>query len=132
MNGFRIFKHKQPWRDALIASTGLSVFVLAASGLWTSGHHEWAFVLVFAAIWLLLSISWSNVDFAEKSGVILASVMDHNFSQLHEEIERLEQELAEVRARQGSGIARSERNPEASALRIGALTRSFSVSSGDD
>jgi len=115
-----------------MASTALSVFVLVASRLWSSGHHEWAFVLLFAAIWLLLSISWSNVDFAEKSGVILASVMDRNFSQLHEEIERLEQELAEVRARLGSGIARSERNPEASALRVGTLTRSFSVSSGDD
>jgi len=109
---FSTFKRKQPWRDALIASTGLGVFVIAASSLWGSGYHEWAFVLVFTAIWLLLSISWSNVDFAEKSGVILAGVMDRNFNRIHEEIERLEKELAEVRDRLGSGMAGTERIPE--------------------
>jgi hypothetical protein len=94
-----IFRHKQPWRDALIASTGLSVFVIAASLLWNSGHPEWAFALVFVAFWVLLSISWSNVDFTEKSGTILAGVMDHNFHQLNERLERLEQDLEETRAR---------------------------------
>jgi len=132
LNGLRIFKRKQPWRDALIAPAGLSVFGLAASRLWSSGYHEWAFVLVFSATWLLLSISGSNVDFAEKSGVILDSVMDRNFSRMHEEIRRLEKELAEVSVRLGNGIARPERNPESSALRVSGLARSFSVSSGDD
>lgn len=101
MEDLKIFKRKQPWRDALIATTGLSVFVLAASMLWSSGHHEWAFVLVFTAIWLLLSISWSNIDFTEKSGAILANVMDHNFHRMHEQIEKLETELAELKSRQG-------------------------------
>jgi hypothetical protein len=93
-----IFKRKQPWRDALIACTGLSVFVLAASRLWATGHHEWAFVLVFTATWLLLSISWSNVDFTEKSGEILARLMDHNFDRTNERIGHLERELAELKA----------------------------------
>ncbi len=93
MANLAIFKRKQPWRDALVASTGLSIFVLAASQLWSYGHHEWAFALVFTATWLLLSISWSNVDFTEKSGAILASVMDHNFQNVHERIEHLENEL---------------------------------------
>jgi len=97
----KVFKRKQPWRDALIASTGLSVFVLIASVLWSSGHHEWAFVVVFTATWLLLSISWSNVDFTEKTGALLASVVDHNFQQMHEQLEQLENELAEVKSRLG-------------------------------
>ena len=92
-----IFKRKQPWRDALIASTSLSIFVLIASQLWSSGYHEWAFALVFTATWLLLSISWSNVDFTEKSGAILASIMDHNFQALHERIEHLENDLVELK-----------------------------------
>ena len=97
----RIFKRKQPWRDALIASTGLSVFFLAASMLWSAGHPEWAFLLVFSAIWLLLSISWSNIDFTEKSGAIMASVMDHNFQRMHEQLEQLQQELEQLKSRLG-------------------------------
>ena len=99
MTNLAIFRPKQPWRDALIASTGLSVFVLAASLLWNLGHPEWAFALVFVAFWVLLSISWSNVDFTEKSGTILAGVMDHNFHQVTERLERLQQDLEEIRAR---------------------------------
>lgn len=127
-----IFRPKQPWRDALITATGLSVFFLAASSLWSYGHHEWAFVLVFTATWLLLFISWSNIDFAEKSGAILASVMDHNFNRMHEEFERLEKELAEVRSRLVCGMEWPDRSPEAPALGTSDLNRSFSVSSGDD
>lgn len=96
MLGSLKFKRKQPWRDGLIASTGLSLFALAASLLWNSGHPEWAFVLLFTAIWLLISISWSNVDFTEESGVILANVMDRNFHRLHERIAKLEQELDRI------------------------------------
>ena len=99
MEGLRIFKPRQPWRDALIASTGLGVFFLAASMLWSSGNQEWSFVLVFIATWLLLFVSWSNVDFTDKSGAILASVMDHNFNRMFEQIEQLEKELADVRSR---------------------------------
>jgi hypothetical protein len=128
----RIFKRKQPWRDALIASTGLSVFVLAASLLWNAGHHQWAFVLVFTATWLLLSISWSNIDFTEKSGAILASVVDHNFQRMHERMEQMERELHEVKNRLGLQAAESGPNPEVAPLQARGSTGSFSVSSMDD
>ena len=93
----RVFNRKQPWRDALIATTGLSVFILASTLLWSSGHPEWAFALAFVSIWLLLAISWSNIDFTEESGSILARIVDHNFHQMNERIEQLEQDLASVR-----------------------------------
>jgi len=92
----KAFNRKQPWRDALIATTGLSIFILAATMLWSSGHPEWAFALAFVAIWLLISISWSNIDFTEESGSILARIVDHNFQQMHERMEQLETELASV------------------------------------
>ena len=97
MMDIKVFNRKQPWRDALIATTGLSVFILASTLLWNSGHPEWAFALAFFAIWLLISISWSNIDFTEESGSILARIMDHNFHQMNERIEQLEQDLAAVR-----------------------------------
>lgn len=96
MNNIKIFKRKQPWRDALIATTGLSLFMLAATLLWKSGHPEWAFVLSFMSIWVLLSISWSNIDFTEQSGSILANIVDHNFDQMHNRIEQLEEELSRL------------------------------------
>lgn len=94
MSGFMAFKRRQPWRDALIATTGLSVFGLAASMLWDTGLYQWAFLLAFIAVWLLLSISWSNIDYTEKSGNLLAEIMDDNFQQLHERVARLEEALA--------------------------------------
>ena len=97
MSGNRSKRRKQPWRDSLIATTGLSVFTVAASMLWNSGHPEWAFALAFLAVWMLVAISWSNIDFTEESGSILARIVDHNFTHLHERIEELEQELAEIR-----------------------------------
>ncbi len=97
MSSHRSKRRKQPWRDALIATTGLSVFAMAASILWGSGHAEWAFALAFLAVWMLVAISWSNIDFTEESGSILARIVDHNFTQLHERIEQLERELAEIR-----------------------------------
>jgi hypothetical protein len=102
MRGIKVFNRKQPWRDALIATTGLSVFILASSLLWNSGHQEWAFALAFVAIWCLLSISWSNIDFAEESGSILARIVDHNFHQMNERIEQLEQELVTIRGLAGN------------------------------
>ena len=96
MIGISLFNRKQPWRDALIATTGLSVLTLTSSMLWSSGHQQWAFALAFVAIWLLISISWSNIDFTEESGFILARIVDHNFTQMNERIEQLEQELASV------------------------------------
>ena len=103
MSEGKLFRRKQPWRDALIATTGLSVFTVAGSLLWTSGHPEWAFALAFVAIWLLISISWSNIDFTEESGSILARIVDHNLGQVHERIEELEKELARIREQDAAG-----------------------------
>jgi len=97
MNDERTSNRKHPWRDALIATTGLSVFSFASSQLWTSGYPEWAFALAFVAIWLLLTVSWSNIRFTEESGSILARIVDHNFDHVNERIERLELELVAVR-----------------------------------
>ena len=93
-----IFKRKQPWRNALLATTMLSLFLVLSSLLWSSGYQEWAFLLAFAAIWVLISLSWSNVDFTEESSSILARIVDHNFEEMHVRIEELEQELASLRA----------------------------------
>jgi hypothetical protein len=97
MNDIRIYKRKQPWRDALIATTGLSVFILAATLLWTTGHPEWAFTLTFLSVWVLISISWSNIDFTEQSGTILARIMDKNFLQMHDRIGQLEEEISQLK-----------------------------------
>ncbi|NNK50723.1 MAG: hypothetical protein HKO99_03905 [Xanthomonadales bacterium] len=99
MSGMMTFKRKQPWRDALIATTALSLFIFAASLLWETGYPQWAFAAVFVAVWLLLSFSWSNVDFTEKSSKLLAEIMDQNFEQMHQRVEQLE------RALQAAGVS---------------------------
>jgi hypothetical protein len=86
------FKTKRAWRNSLMVTTGLSLFSFLASLLWNAGHPEWAFVLLFMAIWLLISMIWSNDDFIEESSSILASIVDHNFDQVHERLEQLERE----------------------------------------
>lgn len=91
-----------PWRNGLIATTGLSLFAVLASLSWSAGHAEWAFVLVFVAIWLLISVFWSNDEFNEESGSILARIVDQNFSQMHERLEQLEQELDQIRGTQSN------------------------------
>ena len=96
-------RKKQPWRDALIATTGLSVFMLAATLLWQSGQPEWAFALSFLGVWLLISISWSNIDFTEQTGTLLARIMDRNFDQMHQRVEQLEEELTGLREFLGPG-----------------------------
>ena len=112
MDNVRIYKRKQPWRDALIATTGLSVFMLAATLLWNSGYQEWAFALSFLSVWVLISISWSNIDFTEQSGTILARIMDNNFDQMQRRIEQLEEELSRLRnTTQKPGIAADTANP---------------------
>lgn len=87
-------RRKRPWRNALIATTWLSVMFVLATLVWNSGHAQWAFLLGFVAVWLLLSVSWSNVHFTEESSSILAKIVDQNFTQMHERVERLERELA--------------------------------------
>jgi hypothetical protein len=91
-------KTRRPWRNGLIATTGLSLFTVIASLLWRSGLPEWAFLLIFVAIWLLISVIWSNDDFNEESSTILARIVDENFSQMHERLEQLEKELEQVRS----------------------------------
>ena len=112
MYDIKVFRRKQPWRDALIATTGLSAFIVTSSILWKSGHHEWAFALAFVATWLLLFISWSNIDFAEESGSILAGIVDHNFDQMSARIEQLEQALASVKGLVVNEISPSDSIPE--------------------
>ncbi len=93
MSDLKVFKRKQPWRDALVATTGYGTLLFISSLLWTSGHQEWAFVLAFFSTWILLAISWSNIDFTEKSGSLLAEIMDHNFEHVHSRIAQLEESL---------------------------------------
>jgi hypothetical protein len=97
-----IFNTRHPWRNGLIATTGLSLFAVMASLLWSAGHPEWAFVLLFVAVWLLTSLFWSNDEFNEESGSILARIVDHNFSQMHERLEQLEQELVQLQGNQNA------------------------------
>jgi hypothetical protein len=87
----------QPWRNALIATTGLSALLVISSLLWDSGYPQWAFILAFLAIWAVISVSWSNMKFTEESGSILAGIVDHNFRNLHEKIDLIEKELAAVK-----------------------------------
>jgi len=87
----------QPWRNALIVTTGLSVFLVISSLLWNSGYPQWAFILAFLAIWAVISVSWSNMKFTEDSGSILAGIVDRNFRNLHEKVDLIEKELAAIK-----------------------------------
>ena len=87
-----------PWQTGLLATSGLAAVIFSASLLWQDGHPQWAFLLAFVAVWSLISISWANVDFAERSGTILARIVDHNFGQMHERLLELEREVEELRA----------------------------------
>jgi hypothetical protein len=93
-----LLKNRQPWKNALIATTGLSLFFFVASQLWVAGYEEWAFALIFLAVWTLIFVSWSNVDFTEDSSLILAEIVDLNFQGMSERIEKLELELAALRS----------------------------------
>jgi hypothetical protein len=90
------FKSARPWRNGLLATTSISLLVVLASVLWNAGHAQWAFLLVFLALWLFISLSWSNDRFIEQSGTLLARIVDHNFQQVHERMEFLERELLKV------------------------------------
>ena len=84
---------RRPWRCSLIATTGLTLFLFVAARLWTVGLAEWAFVLAFLAVWILLSALWSNDEFIEESNQVLAEIVDHNFDNIAERIKKLEQEI---------------------------------------
>lgn len=85
------------WTSGLLATSGLAAVLFSATLLWQDGHPQWAFLLSFTAVWALISVSWSNVDFAERSGTVLARIVDHNFGQMHERMLELEQEVQELR-----------------------------------
>jgi len=97
MKNLLLLNTSHPWRNGLIVTTGLSLFTVLASLLWRAGYAEWAFVLAFFTVWLLISLFWSNDEFNEESGSILARIVDHNFDQMHERLEQLEKELDQIR-----------------------------------
>jgi hypothetical protein len=90
-------KKINPWQSGMLATCALAAIFFASSLLWQQGHPQWAFVLSFSVVWVLISISWSNVDYAETSGSILANIVDHNFDQVHDRLEQLEKEVEQLR-----------------------------------
>ncbi len=90
-------KRMNAWQSGLLATSALAATFFAASLLWQQGHPQWAFVLAFAAVWVLISVSWASVDYAEKSGTMLARIVDHNFDDMHERVAYLEKELERLR-----------------------------------
>ena len=90
---------RRPWRCGLVATTGLAAFLFVAARLWSEGLAEWAFVLAFVAIWILLSMLWSNDEYIEESNKVLAEIVDHNFDRMAERIQKLEQEVTQQPSR---------------------------------
>ncbi|MDX1697271.1 MAG: hypothetical protein R3308_03250 [Thiohalobacterales bacterium] len=85
------------WQSSLLATSGLAAALFAASQLWQQGLAEWGFLLGFAAVWTMVALSWSSVAFTERSGLLLARIVDRNFEQMHERVVELEQEVAMLR-----------------------------------
>lgn len=86
------------WHSSLLATSGLAAALFAASLLWQQGLAEWGFLLGFAAVWVLVALSWSNIAFTERSGMLLARIVDRNFEQMHERVLEMENEIDELRA----------------------------------
>ena len=91
--GRQMQKRTNAWQSGLLATSALAAILFASNQLWHQGHPQWAFLLMFSAVWALISISWASIDFSEKSGAMLAQVVDHNFEDMHERLEFLEKEL---------------------------------------
>jgi hypothetical protein len=106
MKNILLLNTNRPWRNGLIVTTGLSLFTVLASFLWGAGYAEWAFVLAFFTVWLLISLFWSNDEFNEESGSILARIVDHNFDQMHKRLNQLEQELEKIKENRLEGDRR--------------------------
>ena len=90
-----------PWQRALLVTSALSAAFFAAAWVWQAGHPQWAFLIAFLAVWVTLSLVWSEVQFTEDSGVLLAEIVDRNIDGLHDrlgEVERILEELREQRA----------------------------------
>ena len=88
----------RPWQSALLATSGLAAMFVVTSFLWQAGYPQWGFLLAFGSVWALIAISWSNVDYTEVSSLLLADIVDHNFSHLQERIQQLEEELEQLRS----------------------------------
>ena len=101
----RKLKIKHPWRSGLIISTMLSSLVFCATLLWQAGYAQWAFLLLFVAMWLMISLFLINEEFNEESGLILASVLDDNVDQLLDRIHHLEQKLLMLAHTKDNGSA---------------------------
>jgi hypothetical protein len=99
-------KHDKTWQTALLATSGLAALLFSAIQLWTAGYPQWGFLLAFVGVWTLITVSWSNADYTEESGIILAGIMDHNFMQLHERVEQLEAEIQDLLKAQRGKAAR--------------------------
>ena len=91
-----VLKNKRPWLNGLITTTILAVVLTFSGQLWADGRQEWAFAAFFAGAWLLISLFWSNVRYNEESGLILADIIDHNFREISDRIDQLEQHLADT------------------------------------
>ena len=92
-----MLKKMNVWQSGLLATSALAATFFASSQLWQQGQPQWGFLLAFVAVWFLISISWSSIDYSDRSGLVLARIVDHNFSQLHDRLEELEQELHHLR-----------------------------------
>ena len=90
-------KKMNAWQSGLLATSALAAVFFIASLLWQQGLPHWAFVLAFAVVWVLISISWANADYLDESGSILARIVDQNFDHMHERVHLLERELEELR-----------------------------------
>jgi len=89
----RRFNIQNPWQAGLVTATALSLTTFCAALLDQAGHTEWAFLLLFAATWCLVSLFWANDGFNEESGILLAGMLDENMAYVHERINKLESEL---------------------------------------
>ena len=89
-------RRRRPWRNALIATTALTLLLFGAAQLWSAGWAEWGFVLAFMSVWALLSALWSNDDYIEESNLLLAELMDHNFDRLDVRLKQLEAGLEQI------------------------------------
>jgi hypothetical protein len=92
------FNIRRPWQAGLIAATGLSLAGFYAQLLSQAGHTEWGFMLMFGAIWCLITLFWANDGFIEESGLLLAEAMDQNVENLHNRLVNLEEELLQLRS----------------------------------
>lgn len=107
-----LLKRKKPWLSSLVTTTILAVFFTLASQLWVDGRPEWAFVVFFSGLWILLSVFWSNAHYSEASGLVLADIVDHNFRKVSDRIDQLEQQLEEIAHRAVSSDQEAAKTPD--------------------